>query len=66
MVTEVVAIVGNEFARYAGQARCFRRLIYLVVVLAGTTNGTGHGFGILAYLVVVGVVLAGAACFASG
>jgi hypothetical protein len=41
-------------------------LIYLVVVLAGTTNGTGHGFGTLAYLVVVGVVLAGAACLASG
>ena len=37
-----------------------------VVVLAGPTNGTGQGFGNLAYLVVVGIVLAGAAKFAVG
>ena len=66
VVTEIVTVVCNEFASYAWQTRCFRGLIQLVVVLAGTTNSTGQGFGTLSYLVVVGIVLAGAAGFASG
>ena len=37
-----------------------------VVVLAGPTNGTGHGFGKLAHLAVVGVVFSNPACFADG
>ena len=41
-------------------------MIGSVVVLAGPTNGTGQGFGMLACLVVVAIVLAGAAGFASG
>jgi hypothetical protein len=41
-------------------------LIGSVVVLAGPTNGTGQGFENLACLVVVAIVLAGAAGFASG
>ena len=41
-------------------------MIGSVVVFAGPTNGTRQGFGNLNCLVVVGIVLAGAADFASG
>ena len=41
-------------------------MIGSVVVLAGTTNGTGHGFGNLAHLAVVGIVFSGPTCFADG
>ena len=37
-----------------------------VVVPAGPTNGTGHGFGKLTQLAVVGVVFSNPACFADG
>jgi len=50
----------------AGFTRRFRRLVGSVVVPAGPTNGTGHAFGKLAHLAVVGVVFSDPTCFADG
>ena len=62
-IVAVVAQIPSMRARFAGR---FRRLVGLVVVPAGPTNGTGHGFGKLAHLAVVGVVFSDPTCFADG
>jgi hypothetical protein len=62
----ISAFVAQILPMRTGFARRFRRLVGSVVVPAGPTNGTGFGFGNLAHLAVVGVVLSNSTCFADG
>jgi hypothetical protein len=62
----IFAFVAQIPSVRASFARRFRRLVGSVVVPAGPTNGTGHGFGKLTHLAVVGVVFSVPTCFADG
>ena len=62
----ISAFVAQIPSMRAGFTRRFRRLVGSVVVPAGPTNGTGHAFGKLAHLAVVGVVFSDPTCFANG
>jgi hypothetical protein len=66
MFLNIFAFVAQIPSVRAGFARRFRRLVGSVVVPAGPTNGTGHAFGKLAHLAVVGVVFSDPACFTNG
>ena len=66
MFLNISAFVAQIPSMRAGFTRRFRRLVGSVVVPAGPTNGTGHAFGKLAHLAVVGVVFSDPTCFANG
>ena len=66
VLLNISAFVAQIPSMCAGFARRFRRLVGSVVVPAGPTSGTGHRFGNLAHLAVVGVVFSDPTCFADG